>query len=220
MAYDQDHYYLTIGGTAPEGEAWQFGTRWRSVTRPAISWFDGFSSISLEDIATAFSDAIDTMTSLWPTDIAFTYVKLAAIDQSGDYAQDPRTFVLGTPKVGTDAVRLPLQNAVVVSLWSGSQFGRANHGKVYLPALNFQRDANSGRANASRASTVQTAMRTFLLAAQGEINTVGYNYRLVINSRVGAGTHKDVAQIGVGRVADTQRRRRGALNDAKTYVAY
>jgi hypothetical protein len=56
-------------------------------------------------------------------------------------------------------------------------------------------------------------VRTALEAVNGEIDTVAVSTVPAIMSKIGSGTTKPVAHIGVGPIMDTMRSRRQALND-------
>jgi hypothetical protein len=52
----------------------------------------------------------------------------------------------------------------------------------------------------------------------GEVSTVGIGTYPAIFSRVGVGQTKEIQKIAVGRVLDTQRRRRNALVESPVYI--
>lgn len=212
MAFTTDHLYVTFGGTAPGNEIWQTGLRFEPEgAGPA---FTGWDLISVSDIGSHVEALVSTLTSLWPDDIYVNWTKLAAIKADGEYDREPKVHEHLPAVAGTASVRLPLQCAVVVSLWSGMSFGKANHGKMYLPSLDFSRSSGHAGADAARASTVGIAMQTFIHDVDGEVSTAGMNYRPAIMSDSASPVTKPVAKLRVGRLADTQqRRRRGASED-------
>jgi len=171
-------------------------------------------------------DLFDLMADLWDPASALKIadygnlvgVKLAAVGTDGHYLFGPRlkahSIISGA---GTD---VPPQVSAVLTLRSADTLssGRGNYGRMYLPYCQIPTGANA------RASTAQRD----ILAAAGAAFVGGVNDWFAANitgfqvsnmSDLSSGTTKAVTRVGAGRVNDTQRRRRNALNEELAYSA-
>lgn len=140
-------------------------------------------------------------------------LKVAAVGTDGAYLASPRLVTTDVPTEGSTQ-GVPAQCTVVVSLRSGFTLGTGNYGRMYLPHC---RPAFTD-GTPYIAPTVQTGISTraaaFIAATTALINgDVTSTMIPSIMSQVGAGGIKEVIQVGVGRVLDTQRRRRNALTE-------
>jgi hypothetical protein len=166
----------------------------------------------------AGSDVADAYESLWKASDVLTAtfgrldaIKFAAIGTNGLYLTDAEIFELSTPLAGTASGITP-QTTVVVSLRTATGFGDANYGRMYLPYTMGDNGSNPIMSQA-RAQGIANAGATFV----GEMNGIAGDLPsagVVVNlSAKGAGTVKVVTRVGVGRVTDTQRRRREQLDE-------
>lgn len=213
MAYGQQHFYLTFGGTMPGPEIWQCGVRYvRQDLNPVVQ--NTLNVISLSDI---FDDIAalgwDSAAPSYKTnaDTVLKWAKLAIIDVNGQYAHEPEVF----QHVGKAGIAGPArpwnQDALAVSLRSGETLGRANYGRFYLPTPSYARPNAATGISLGEAQQVATGVSLMLGAIQGEISTVGQSVALAVMSSLGP--TKFVRQIAVGTVIDTQRRRRNKVDE-------
>jgi len=146
-----------------------------------------------------------------------TGVKIAAVDVNDHYTHDPFIGVFTTPISGSTAGIAP-QETIAVSIRAATTLGKGNIGRFYIPYFNTGQTTGSPYFEPANVATLGTHVQTFLEAV-ADVIAVGYNdVALVVGSAVGAGTVKPVTRILIGRVADTQRRRRAQLDESyQTY---
>jgi hypothetical protein len=104
----------------------------------------------------------------------------------------------------------------------------AQKGRMYWPApfgAVSTLSATTGQVPSGGADQFRTLVRAALLACEGEVATVEKAVSLAVMSAGGGagapgavGTTNYVTEISVGRVLDTQRRRRGKLLEAYSPV--
>lgn len=206
--FDTLHLYCQWGGTLPGGDEWSCGVRIAPTSGTAIA----YSDTMLNAMATAV-EAWHTNGKISPRAL-LTFTKLNVINNAGKY-NDPVTHEhihANVPGTGVDSRTPPNQIALAVSLTTGFTRGPAHRGRFYmpLPTILVQTD---GLISAADRDTVVTPALTFLAA----LNTAaGSGQAVAVMSRKsGAAGHRAVTGIQVGRVLDTQRRRRNKL--AETY---
>lgn len=213
MAYAQESMYLTFGGYLPGPEIWQCGTRWvRQDLGPVVE--NTLSAISLDDIFTAVCDigwGGPTGTYQCAPHTTLAWVKLAILKTDGEYKVEPK-LLEKTPVAGNTGSGLSWnQTAMAVSIRTGQSLGYANSGRFYLPTPGYARPANAiGITPAQATSLAQTCARAFSTIST-EISTVNQEMRLAVMSK--HGVSKLVQLFSVGRVPDTQRRRRNAIEE-------
>ena len=230
VEYDANHYLVTFGGYMVAGhEQWQCGLRFGNTTgvvspTPAqlkaalehISIQDIYSAVSLMFGSASFPLRYDKWTTL-------EYAKLAAIGKDGKYLYDPIEYRSLTKGFGDATYTTPPQLALVVSLWSGTRIGHANHGRYYLPCPSdfiFGIDPATGQVLTTYIDQFRAAQKTMLEKIGGEVSTVAVDMDLCIFSpktsksvHVTEPSHKKVEKIGIGYTIDTQRSRRRSLPD-------
>lgn len=144
-------------------------------------------------------------------------LKMYSIDASGHMDEDPITAV-GTPVSGTSSTSLhPWQCSVVMTLVSGLT-GKGRFGRIYLPPQSYT-VTQDGLIDPTQHGTMFTATKT-LLEGLSNLPGLDVGWRLAIAGRTGTGTLRDVSQVRMGRVADTQRRRRRSLDEAYVTGAF
>lgn len=205
--YDTAHLYLQWGGKLPGNEGWSCGLRMAPVG----------SSTSLDpaDMLAGVAAAVETFHTAANTQIASTaklsFVKLNYINPDGHYAEDT-TFehiVADVGGGGTGSTLFPNQVALAVSLTTAVSRGLGSRGRFYLP-MPVMPVGTDGLILVGARDNVKTTATTFLNA----LNAVDANYDVAVFSRKqGAPTHRTVTGIEVGRVLDTQRRRRRSLTE-------
>lgn len=230
VEYDDHHFLLTAGGHMVGGwEEWQCGLRYAGPGgTPDNLYKSAMGHISMSDIhalwTTFFSSvAQGVIQSNWTT---LEFVKLAFIGTNGNYVNDAIEYRAQVKGKGAGSYTFPPQLAVCASLSSGSRIGRANHGRIYLPApqdFASNVDGLTGKCRATDVTALQTAVKTLLEGIHGEVSTVEVPTKLSIFSpKTPKSTpsltpsHKDVKQVGIGPVVDTHRSRRTSLPDGVT----
>lgn len=203
--FDSAHIYLQWGGKLPGNEQWSNGLRFAGPSATA----DADAAAMLVGAAAAvvaYHQRAGTGTS---PRAKLSFVKCNGIDVDGHYIS------LGTNQAlyadlaggGLDANTPANQVANVVSLTTGFSRGPAHRGRIYLPLPTYALDT-AGVYSAANADQVSISTDTFIAA----LNAVNAAWDVAIFSRkAGAPMHRVVTGNVVGRVYDTQRRRRRAL---------
>jgi len=222
LPFASQHLYLTFGGPGwNDQEEWQTGLRFPldgAATEADVAlWADG--------AATAVEGWWTTHTLAFSSAVALGWVKVAMVGVDGDYAElswNPQMREVTPPAAGSSsAVGLP-QASLVVSYQSGFSFGYARAGRGYLPPLPTAVPSNSSGqiANADAES-----IRDDMVDLIGNLNSLSASVpglgvaNASIMSQVGAGTTREIQSVRVGRVVDTQRRRRSGIAEAYTATA-
>lgn len=227
MAYDRESYYLTWGGTLFLAEQWQCGLKFgpglgTSITEPVFNLI-GLTDI-WDDLVTWFQSG--NSGAQIGSAAKLTWVKLAVLKTDGQYKFEPRLYEGPAPVAPPVTTTYPAQVAYCVSLWSGQTLGRANHGRFYVPVPSaIVGQASDGLLTAAQANQMRDAAKTMITAVAGEIDTIDIPTMPMIMSKLSSapdpnapGVSKVIEEIGVGRVLDTQRRRRNHLNESMNYI--
>ena len=230
MTFPQAHYYVTFGGNqCTNAEIWQTGFR-QCPTDSAPTAAELLANLDAISVTDILEDAGDFITmkpasgysSPFPGATSVSWAKVAVIGTDGHYVGDPKV-ASGAKRTGTGGSGcVPPQLAPVVSFWSGSNFGRANHGRMYCPLPSDWLGnlvATTGAVTQVYANALRDSVKSLMAAIAGEIYTVAVPSGPHIMSSRGLGDKKPILQIGCGPVMDTQRRRRSALVDVPIYVA-
>ena len=206
--YDSNHLYLQWGGKLPGGEQWSCGLRLYGPSATAVA-----DAVSLSDDMVAPIRAFHVSTSSYicaPAKLSF--VKLNAIGVDGKY-MSPSTneqIVADVAGGGPSTPQHPNQVALAISLETGFTRGPAHSGRFYMPLPGFA-VGTDGLIAASDRDLVKGAATTLLTS----INATNSTWKVGVFSRkVGVAGHRAVTSIAVGRVLDTQRRRRRSLPES------
>jgi len=219
MPYDRRHVVIQWGGTLPGGEIWSNSLRASSGDTGAdadvptegelTDWLTGPLQ---EAVASWHSRA----TSRISTSAKLLYVKANAVDIYGHYLQENTLEYLYPSPLpgGSSAAVMPNQVALVVSLTTRYQRGPAHRGRFYSPLPSIVVGAD-GRIPAGEAQNVADSAATFITEAG---DTAGPDFvvpiKIVVMSAGGAGGKTEIVTgVEVGRVLDTQRRRRTELDE-------
>lgn len=203
MVYPAQHVYLTFLGDAfTQNEEWQVGLRFAKDTLPTV--------VQLEEAAGAFSVWMDAIYSAKAH--RFLSVKAALIGLDGKYAADTDAveYFLPSPKQNTYS-NWPAQVCVVVSTTTDRTRGYASSGRFYMPSSSMvvAEDGSIPAATQLAWATAAADLVQELNAAMGAPATVF--------SKFAQGASRTITGVRVGRIPDTQRRRRASL--AEEYVA-
>lgn len=205
--FDSSHLYLQWGGKLPGGEQWSNGLRMAAA--------GASTSLDPEGMIAACATAVQAWhvhadSCIHPL-AKLSFVKLNYIDPSGHYAED-QTFeqvIADVAGGGTSTVYTANQITLAVSLTTGVSRGVAHRGRFYmpLPTPYVQVDGLISTADRNKIK----ARADVLLAA---LNAVSSNYDVAVFSRkAGHPAHRLVTGTEIGRVLDTQRRRRNKMTE-------
>lgn len=204
--FDSAHYYLQWGGKLPGNEQWSCGLRMASV--------GGGTPINDPGMMPTLVTAVTEYHQRAETNISgaakLSFVKFNVIGTNGLYVDQStqETVVADIGGVGTNAIPpYPNQVTWAVSLTTGFSRGPAHRGRYYLPLPTANIETN-GTVGAATAGYLSDSTDTFIAA----LNAVTTNAKVAVFSRkLGAAAHRLVTGNQVGRVLDTQRRRRRSL---------
>jgi hypothetical protein len=146
-----------------------------------------------------------------------SFVKIAKIETNGLY---PAEFIAAEhvyanlPGGGGNAT-VPNQIALCVSLLTAVTRGPAHRGRFYLPMPTAAPDTTTGLIASNVAGNCVISTRTFLEALSDwpGIDTTFSPNVVVMSRKSGAPKTREVTGVAVGRVLDTQRRRRRSLQE-------
>lgn len=130
----------------------------------------------------------------------------------------PMTNLDGSRMLGTANSALPPQTSLCISLYSYgigafNPDGRRGRGRYYLPPVDPGQLVPPGLLATGQQTAFSIWQHAFLNAVRGSsIASGGGTMQLVLNGSDGEA--RPVARLRVGRVIDTQRRRRGDLLEA------
>lgn len=221
MPYDRRHVYIQWGGTLPGGEIWSNSLRGASSeTGPTASvpthaemaeWLAG----ELKDEISAFHARATTKVH---TVCKLTYAKANVVDMDGRYVEKTtHEYVYPTPVAGSSSTALhPSQICWCVSLTTGLSRGPAHRGRFYLPMPAVSPQSTDGLVGAADAAGLAGSAKTFIEAVADTPGIdLGIPFKvLVMSKKAGAAATHEVTGIEVGRVLDTQQRRRRSLGEA------
>lgn len=199
--YTAAHGKLTIFGDAYNGaELWQTGVRLVGAGAPTTAAFEAVDAGVAIFLATpnlGFSQGF-----------RYTGLKWSPQDVNGRYpdGQDAIDWLRPAPIAGAGQGAYP-QICLVLSLRTGRSRGYASNGRMYWPSA---QTLDTGQGKIPDARTLDVAVAGAELMA--DISRSGMGTPAVM-STVGTGRTEVVTATRVGRVMDTQRRRRNNLTE-------
>lgn len=196
---------------------WRIDGNW-SVDGPVLATFSPDDYLN-DQAAPAFSDwvsqgGINTLTRL-------NSLSIYPIDSSGDAVPAP-PYAVGSPVVltwtssnphggGGGTGLLPLQVSVVASHRTG-QLGRKGRGRMFIPGIASGNIVNGLIANSGVSDFVD--VQVALLEAL-KVDTLAFGVRAIVTGKPFV-PYAVITSVDCGNVADTQRRRRAQLIEART----
>jgi hypothetical protein len=146
-----------------------------------------------------------------------SFAKLNAVDLNGHYI-DPTTNVYYWPTPvggGNGATMFPQQCSWAISLTTGLQRGPAHRGRFYSPMPNPPLNTADGLTSSALAlGAAQSAAALVIAVADTPGLDALYPWKVLVMSKVGnSGATHPVTGVEVGRVIDTQQRRRNQLHE-------
>jgi hypothetical protein len=206
--FDSAHHYVQWGGTLPGGDDWSCGLRMTPV--------GAGTATNDPAMMTGVAAAIEAFHAAAGAQVGpgakLTFSKMNAVGVDGHYLSLlTQEHVHASVAGGGSGANTPAnQIALVVTLETGFARGPAHRGRFYLP-LPMITPGSDGRIATGSRDPVVTAAAAFLTA----LNAVSAGAKVGVYSRKsGAAAHRIVTSMSVGRVLDTQRRRRNKLVEA------
>ena len=203
--FNHAHTYVQWGGKLPGGEDWSCSFRMKATPEGST---DPLTDAEKESIAGKIQ-AFHQSTGAQIADGAkLSYVKVNPVDVHGHQTSNPTwQHVYADLAGGGGSQVYPNQVAWAVTLYTGFSRGPAHKGRFYLP-LPTCALGTDGLVSAANAITLSAAADTFIT----NVNSVNAGWDVAVFSRKeGAADSKVVIGASVGRVLDTQRRRRRKL---------
>lgn len=218
--FSHEHGYLQWGGTLPGNEIWSCGLRLGALSNSTGGAFDyeGDEVDTLLDYyvtkITAFHQRVLSMIS---SRAKLEFVKLNKIAVDGHYADQGNSHVrfINPPVAGGGpASAPPNQVALALTLTTDVQRGPANKGRIYIP-LPTCTVTDNGMITPEEATVIMHSFRTLLedISDTPGIDDDATPDVLVMSRKAGSPAARYVTGVRVGRVLDTQRRRRNALKE-------
>jgi hypothetical protein len=205
--YDTAHVYIQWGGKLPGGEQWSCGVRMfgpgADAAAAGVSLLGGVSA-AISAFHVRAGSKISSLAKL-------SFVKCNGVGTDGKYINEGtnQAIYADLPGAGVSTV-YPNQLALGVTWETGFSRGPAHSGRIYLPMPDIYPGVD-GRISISDATTVGTSVDTL----RTDLNAVDAAWDLAVFSRkAGAPGHRAVTGCKIGRVLDTQRRRRRSLVEA------
>lgn len=221
--WDRDHGYLQFGGKLPGNETWSCGFR-MSATEGTVIGGENTGGWDMDELVDHYVTAITAWFSNANAHIhpscKLQFVKFNKINQSGHYIEPTTTERVFTDVPGgggqIGSVLYPNQVALAITLTTAVNRGPAHAGRIYSPMPCMAVGAD-GLITIAAADYVRTGFRTLLEAisdAPGLDTVEGAPDVVVMSRKQGAPITRRVTGIRVGRVLDTQRRRRRSLPES------
>jgi hypothetical protein len=179
----------------------------------AAAALGGMDTDTANDVCGLMAEFLDPNLNLsWADYSDLIAVKIAAVGIDGHYLTEP---ILGDTTSHRGSARSVLPQAtIVLSLRTASSFGGGNFGRMYLPHTALPMIANSAVSEDSTTSALASAAADFLDAVTERINLdSGSVIFPAVMSQGATPSGKKITKVLVGRVTDTQRRRRNRLDE-------
>jgi len=216
MSYPHEVVRVTLSGTMFNGnEIWSTGFFLGHEGADA----DPITEQGVADVGAAWSTFWTSATSLISNKYAFTTCKMVRVAQDGKTIADSAVYwsPSSAPVGGYGNPTLPPQIALVATLANSLPRGLATKGRMFLPGVASPVDS-TGHVNTTEQTQLATNLKTFFDSVYNDADLPG-NPVLASLGRgplLQGGAIRNVTQIRIGNVYDTQRRRRNALTE--TYV--
>lgn len=212
MAYEREFIKMTFGGSLASGnDIWSCGLSIAEYTTFSFN-FPGFFDVvvdRIDDLGTVVEAFIAKVSTNVPTNATLDWLKLAPIGTDGKYL-GPAAEIELDGNGGKSGAYVP-QAAMVVTLDSNKWKDPGKYNRFYLPF-----GSNTG-GDWSLEPGEQVNMLLNCVDFIDELNGVllntgvDTNGRISVASATGDGTIMSVQRVRLGRIIDTQRRRRNSL---------
>lgn len=203
--FDSEHLYVQWGGKLPGNEEWSCGLRLYNAAGGTLTpdpTFNNAVSTALQNYHTRDTSSIAGACKL-------SFVKVNIIGVDGHY-REATTQEITLPDVAGGGINVPPhpnQIALAISLLTGFSRGPAHRGRFFMPLPTFTTNLD-GLIGASQQANAKYSADLLL----SDLNAISANLQVGVFSRkLGSAGHRKVTTTFVGRVLDTQRRRRRSL---------
>jgi hypothetical protein len=206
---------VSIFGSLPSGEEWSVNPVYKIGGDFGVS----VSNEQAQTIATAIA-AVAIPAGFQGCMSSSTYVLGARVEArslSGTLETQAEALK-GSPTNGTSSQGHSYQTSWVISLRTTTP-GASGRGRLYWPATGQVLDVATLRPSSTAVNGFLTGAQTYLSALDAAIEATLTGVSLVVWSRVTAST-ANVNRLQVGNVLDVQRRRRDALIENYSTVAF
>ena len=222
------HNVIRILGASPDGEVWSVNPRYvlKGVLGGTAAVEDQGAMETICEAIAALNDGYVLPTVLrqaLSTALSVTGIRMEAISDEG-LLVGAAEHTLATPVAGLTAPMRPLHCAWCITLNHGAQYGRSGRGRLFWPAL------GSMPTLSTTARVSNTIRASFLGAVVGWLEAVAgiirdesgmapTSVRQVVWSRI-TGAVREVDNLSLGDILDSQRRRRDALREQRTTIPW
>lgn len=207
MVYVRPFVRLVISGSTYGGEAYATGLN--MIETPGG---DGgiFGPGELEPLAAAWSTWFASTGVNIASVAKFELLKANLIDVNGLYANQTETneIEILPPVLGSSGTNVAPQLTLCHTLTTDAGRGYASKGRIFPPLVSTILGTD-GLVPSGTALAAANATATLINA----LNAVSPSRQVGIVSNVGAGAERPVTGVRVGRVMDTQRRRRRSIEE-------
>lgn len=205
--FSTPHLYLTWGGPLPGNEQWTCGVRLAPTSAQSEAQAVSAAAALLPDYVTPLKAWFISAQSMISSTCRMNWVKCNAIGTDGEYIEDTTNEAAFADIYGSVGMAVPNQIALAISLITGFNRGPAHRGRFFSPMPAIAVGADGLIAAADRNYT-KTSAETLLAGINNQSAVWDVH---VMSRKAGAPAHRSVSGIEVGRVLDTQRRRRNKL---------
>lgn len=222
------HNVIRILGASPDGEVWSVNPRF--VTKGVLGGHGAVDDQGAMETICADIAALNAGFVL-PTlprqalshALSITGIRMEAISDEG-LLVSAAEHTLAAPAAGLTTPIRPLNVAWCVTLNHGAQYGRSGRGRLFWPALGSVPALGSTLrvTNANRTAFLSDLVG-WLEAVAGIIRETApdgaMSVRQVVWSRT-TGSTREVDNLSLGDILDSQRRRRDALREQRTTIPW
>jgi hypothetical protein len=216
MALPHEVVKVTLSGTMFSGqEIWSTGFHMGYEDQAAAA----ITPQGVADVAGAWGTFFSLATSQIHSNYTFSMCKMARIGVDGKTIPDsaeyysPPTAING----GYSGPAFPPQIALVATLANSLPRGLATKGRMFLPGVTVSPD-NTGHIASNVTGNIATNLQAFFNTVFQDADLPGNPVLISTGNalQLRPGAVRNVTQIRVGNVFDTQRRRRNALMEQYT----
>lgn len=214
MAYPKQFIKLTFGGSMAQGqEIWTCGINLANEGAEISQLeFNTLTDPQIQELADLIVTFVEDSDNNVPDGVFLDFVKLALIGVDGKYVGAPREITGQLGQGGVAGGYVP-QVATVVSMESGKYRDPGKYNRFYLPtatpasSLAYQLDEGQATLISNNAASLMSDIR--------DLDLLGPTKQLMPCAVTSANVENylNIEKVRVGRVFDTQRRRRNKLNE-------
>ena len=212
MPYTTVHGKITLSGVL-EGTEEIFSTGFRISSPNGLSgleWANFDRTDALAQIAQLVVDYWSAPTNRVPVAWQFNQVKAAYLDDQGSYLADPVVYEV-TPTSGGGGEEWAPQLALVTTLSSGKRKDPGKYSRMYWPTVGVLIDSQ-GRLTKLQQTNVLNSFALLIESINNVLQTeIGPDVAVYVMSNSNPPFMLPAVEAKVGRVLDTQRRRRNKL---------